>query len=283
MNIKGRVARYFSEDLPFFLVVPALLWELLFFCIPVFCLLAMSAVAHSYAHLAQFMYVKILVRSLVLALSVSVSALVIGYPVAYYLACKASRAIRTILLFFLMLPLWSNFLILMYAWYFVLEKHGLINTILIKLGLIKTPFAMLHTIGATGLVMMYCYLPFMILPIYVVLEKLDWTLIEASQDLGANMRQTFFKIIIPLSVPGILTGFLLVFVPAFGDFAIPMFIGGDKNMFVGNLIEYYFLVARNSSLGAAVTVVSCIVLVIVTLCLQWSVKKKFPDIDGGVE
>ncbi len=287
MNIFKRLKLRFLDDLPFFFIIPTILWEILFFCVPLICMVVISFIqnwdisifsgftlAH-YIKLFQPIYFKIIFRSLLLAISTSIFCLVFGYPLAYYLACKASRGVRNILLFFLILPFWTNFLILIYAWYFILEKHGLINDVLLSLGFIHTPFTILNTLMAVSIVMFYCYLPFMILPIYVVLEKLDWTLIEASQDLGASMRQTFFKVILPLSIPGILTGILLVLVPAFGEFAIPLFIGGDKYMLTGSLIEHYFLVARNSSMGAAVTVISCILLLCVMLLLRWNVSKRF--------
>lgn len=292
MNIFKRFKHYFFEDIPFFFSVPAIVWEVLFFCIPVASIVAISFIKNwdisifsgftlsHYSKLFQPIYLKIILRSFFLAIWTSFLCLVFGYPLAYYLACKASRSVRNILLFFLILPLWTNFLTLIYAWYFVLEKHGLINDILLSIGVITNPFILLHSLFAISIVLFYCYLPFMILPIYVVLEKLDWTLIDASQDLGANMRQTFFRVIFPLSIPGILTGILLVFVPAFGEFAIPLFIGGDKYMLAGSLIEHYFLVARNSSMGAAITCLSCLLLLGFTLFLQWSVKKKFPHIEG---
>lgn len=290
MNIFERIKNYFIEELPFFFAMPAVLWEILFFCIPLVCIIAISFIKDwdvsifsgftfkHYLQLFEPIYLKIIVRSFLLAIWTSFLCLMFGYPLAYYLACKASRTIRNTLLFFLILPFWTNFLILIYAWYFVLEKHGLINDVLMGIGIIKTPFIMLNTLFAISIVMFYCYLPFMILPIYVVLEKLDKTLIDASQDLGATMRQTFFKVILPLSIPGIITGVLLVFVPAFGEFAIPLFIGGDKYMLTGSLIEHYFLVARNSSMGAAVTCLSCLLLFGAIFFLQWSLKKKFPNI-----
>jgi len=292
MNIFKQCKQYFFEDLPFFFSMPAIVWEVIFFCIPIICIVGISFIKNwdvsafsgitlfHYIKLFQPIYLKIIVRSFLLAIWTSFLCLMFGYPLAYYLACKASQSIRNILLFFLILPLWTNFLTLIYAWYFVLEKHGLINDILLSLGLISAPLVMLHSLFAISIVTFYCYLPFMILPIYVILEKLDRTLVDASQDLGANMRQTFLRIIFPLSIPGVLTGFLLVFVPAFGEFAIPLFIGGDKYMFTGSLIEHYFLIARNSSMGAAVTSLSCLLVLVVTLFLRWSIKKKFSYIEG---
>jgi spermidine/putrescine transport system permease protein len=155
----------------------------------------------------------------------------------------------------------------------MLGKTGLLNMILLRLGVIAQPLNMLNTPGAVYLVMVYCYVPFMILPLYAVLEKIDIRFIEASMDLGANTWQTFIKVILPLSSPGISTGFLLVFIPVFGELVIPAVLGGGKQMYVSTLISYYFLTTRNLALGSAFTVVSSIVVLIVAFILYRWLKK----------
>jgi ABC-type spermidine/putrescine transport system permease subunit I len=185
------------------------------------------------------------------------------------------------MLFFLILPFWTNMLVQVYAWFAVLEHQGFLNLLLLKIGLIAEPLTLLNNRFAVYMVMVYYYLPFMILPIYAVLEKLDGSLIEASRDLGATQKQTFMRVILPLSMSGVMTGFFLVFVPAFGEFVIPGLMGGNKLMYVGSLISYYYLVARNEPLGAAFTVVSCLVLIIAAL-LIYAVFSRFITRDKGL-
>lgn len=270
MNRLNDIKRTFSEQSSFFKAVPALVWQLLFFYIPV-CFVATLSILDTqtwsftldhYRHLNNSLYAIVIIRSLFLALGTVLLCLMVGYPIAYYLALRVKR-FRTLLFFFLVIPFWTNLLVLAYAWFFLLDRDGLINSVLIKLGIISIPLTLLNTTFATFLVMFYCYLPFMIMPLYSTLEKFDPTLIEASKDLGATHWQTFFNIILPLSLPGIKTGFLVVFIPAFGEFAIPYLVGGDRQMYVGSLITHLFLVADKVYEGAAFTILSCGVLLII--------------------
>ena len=208
-----------------------------------------------------------------MALFTALSCLAIAYPVAYFLALRVKRY-KNFLLFLFTLPFWTNFLVLVYAWFFLLEYNGLINTLLMKVGFISQPLHMANSFFAIGIVMVYCYVPFMLMPLYAVLEKFDPRLIESSFDLGANSWQTFKKVVLPASLPGIRTGFFLVFVPSFGEFAIPALLGGSKYMFVGSLISYYFLMARNIYLGAAFTVLSAVVLALVSFGIYLVLKRK---------
>jgi ABC-type spermidine/putrescine transport system permease subunit I len=154
----------------------------------------------------------------------------------------------------------------------VLDHNGLINVVLLKLGIISEPLHIINNMKSIFVVMVYYYLPFMMMPLYSILEKIQHELLEASMDLGATHWQTFRRITIPLSMSGIKTGVFLVFVPAFGEFAIPSIIGGGQQMFVGSLISHYFLVARDSQLGAAFTVASGFVLMICALLFNWLCK-----------
>ena len=208
----------------------------------------------------------IIMRSLILATVTAIICLLIGYPVAYFLALYAGRW-RTTLLFLLTLPFWTNFLTQAYAWFFILEKQGVVNSMLMRLHIISEPLMLVYNRFAVLCVMVYCFLPFMILPIYSVLQKLDWRLLEASQDLGASRWQTFMRITLPLSHSGIRTGLMLVFIPACGEFVIPMIMGGSRYMYVGSAITHYVLNARNEQMGAAFTVVSALALFTVLGCV----------------
>lgn len=256
-----RLRSYFWSEGSFFWTLPALVWQFLFLGIPFLMVIGMSFMAlANYTELLTPVYGIIILRSLLLALSTAIFCLVIGYPVSYYLAFYARW--KNPLLFLLILPFWTNILVQVYAWFFILEKEGVINNVLRSLGIIKEPLMLLNSIFAIALVMLYCFLPFMILPIYTVLEKMDRTLIEASQDLGATRFETWRNVILPLSMPGIRTGFFLVFVPAFGEFVIPLLMGGDKFFFVGGLISYKVLITRDWPVAAAFTVIACLVLLI---------------------
>jgi spermidine/putrescine transport system permease protein len=269
----------FLTNLSFFLSVPALLWQAIFLYIPLIIIIGYSITGFSdsswmphftlthYQTIFNVPIIGILVRSILLAVSTATLCLFIAYPLVYFLIFYAQRW-RRFLLFLLILPFWTNLLVLVYAWFFVLEHNGLINTLLLKIGIISEPLQLAHSISAVFVVMVYCYLPFMIMPLYTVLEKLELRLLEASADLGATPWQTFVRVTLPLSLPGIKTGFLLVLVPAFGEFAIPALLGGSKTMMVGTLIYYYFLIARDNGLGAAFTIISGIVLILLVFVIH---------------
>ena len=155
-----------------------------------------------------------------------------------------------------------------YAWFALLEYNGLLNRVLMHLGIVNQPLVMLNTSWSVYLIMFYCYVPFMVMPLYSVLEKLNVQLLEASADLGASSWKTFVTITLPLSMSGIKTGFFLVFVPSFGEFVIPTLAGGGKNMYVGSLISHYFLAMHDKFVGSAFTVVSGLVLIVAVILLH---------------
>jgi len=275
MAFHALVTRYGS----FALAVPALIWQVCFLYLPVIFVLSDSFLSGSgslwqrlsvehYAVIVDSLHARVMVRSLVQALVVACSCLLIGYPVTYLCALKARR-LKSIFLFLLMLPFWTNILVHIYAWFFVLERNGLINSILMRLGIIHEPIAFLYTNAAVTLVMIYSYLPFMVLPLLSALEKFNTTLIEASLDLGATPTSTFFNITLPLTMPAVRTGFFLVFVPVFGEYAIPTLVGGGKSLNVGSMISAYYLEARNPALGSAFTVVSSMVILVVVWLLYY--------------
>ena len=281
MNYSKGLRGFVSRSLPLFYSLPALLWQVLFLCVPLAIIIYFSFTYQAdiytltlapYKSVFNSIHFKVIIRSLIMALGTAGICLLMAYPVAYFLALRVSDRWKNILLFFVTLPMWTNFLVQIYAWFFLLERSGLVNKALLNTGLISESLHLSNNMFAVFLVMIYCYLPFMVMPLYSVLSKLDTSLLEASSDLGATSWQTFMRVTLPLSLPGIRTGFLLVLVPAFGEFAIPALIGGSKYLMVGSLISYYFLIARNTALGAAFTCLSGAVLFIVAGLFYWYFK-----------
>ena len=207
-------------------------------------------------------YLPIFLRSIWLSLFASLICLIIGYPVAYFIAqCKPLT--QRFLEMLIMLPMCMSFLLRTLAWVGMLEDTGIINTLLQHIGI--SPLPLIRTNGAVILGMVYNYLPFMILPIYSVIVKLDHSLIEAARDLGANSVQVFRRVILPLSLPGVLSGITMVFVPSVSTFAISKMLGGGTEMLLGDLIEQQYMGgAYNPYLGAAI---SLVMMVIVVICM----------------
>lgn len=269
LNLIEHITKEIKKQTSFFFAAPAVLCALCMLCVPVIALYYRSFFnEHSvgfnfanYAHFYDLLYVKVIGRSLFFAISTTIGTLSFGYPVAYFIAFYSKKS-KFLFIFLLTLPFWTNIIVQVYAWFFILEKQGLLNTLLLHLGIIKTPIEMLYSTFSILLVMIYCYLPFMIIPLYNALEKIDHKLLEASRDLGATHWITLKKIIIPLSAYGIRTGVLLVFVPSFGEFVIPALIGGSKSVSVGSLISFYYIEMYNEPLGAAFTIIASIVLII---------------------
>lgn len=214
-------------------------------------------------------YANIFVRSIWLALIATAICLVLAYPVAFILSRMEKHKQGTMLMI-VMLPMWMNFLLRTYAWMTLLGNNGIINHILGLVGL--GPYKLINTSGAVVLGMVYNYLPFMILPLYSVMEKIDKSVIEAATDLGCNQRRVLFKVIVPLSLPGITSGITMVFVPAISTFIISRMLGGGSNLLIGDLIEMQFLGnSYNPHLGAAISLVlMVIILVIMTVMNQFS-------------
>jgi len=198
-------------------------------------------------------HVVIFWRSVKLALLATVGALVLGFPTAYFIATRSERA-RDVWLFLITIPFWTNLLIRTLAVLQVIRNEGVINTLLIKLGIIEAPIQILFTDTAITLGMVYVYLPFMVLPIYASLEKLDFRLVEAAYDLYASRVQVLRRIIFPLVKPGVIAGSILVFIPAISAYVTPSVLGGGKNMMVANLIELQFGQGRNVPLGSALSI-----------------------------
>ena len=215
-------------------------------------------------------YSSVFARSLLLAAEATVICLVLAFPVGYFLSrLRASK--QHIMLMLVMLPMWMNFLLRTYAWMSLLENNGIINT---GLG----PFRMINTAGAVVLGMVYNYLPFMILPLYTAMTKIDNSIIEAAQDLGASTLGTFTKVLLPLSGPGIATGITMVFVPSVSTFIISRMLGGGSNLLIGDLIELQFLGnSYNFNMGSAM---SLVLMVIVLLCMSFTSSFDEQEMEG---
>lgn len=210
-------------------------------------------------------YAGVFVRSILLAAIATVICLVIAYPLSFMLSrLRASK--QRIMLMLVMLPMWMNFLLRTYAWMTLLERNGIINRVLGVFGI--GPFEMINTSGAVVLGMVYNYLPYMILPLYTIMVKIDDSIIEAAQDLGAGRISVLSKVLIPLSMPGITTGITMVFVPSISTFIISRMLGGGSNLLIGDLIELQFLGnSYNYNLGSAM---SLVLMVIVLLCMSFT-------------
>ena len=223
-------------------------------------------------------YTEVFLRSFKLAIIATVICLLIGYPVSYLMSREGASFQRTAMVL-IMLPMWMNFLLRTYSWMTILENNGLLNQLFQKIGLISLYnhifgtnleyFSMMNTQGAVVLGMVYNYLPYMILPLYTAMTKIDNSVVEAAQDLGANMFQILGRVLIPLSKPGIATGITMVFVPSVSTFAISRMLGGGTELLLGDLIERQFLGgAYNPQLGAAISLVMMIIVLVCMLVMN---------------
>jgi spermidine/putrescine transport system permease protein len=218
--------------------------------------------AESYRRLFDPLYLTILWRSFAMALASTVLCLLLAFPAALFIS-RAPRH-KNLYLQLVMLPFWTSFLVRTYAWIFLLRDTGLFNTMLLWLGIIHSPLPLLYNDGAVLLGLVYGYLPFMVLPIYATLERLDPALVEAAADLGARPLATVWRIVVPLSRPGIVAGSVLVFIPCLGAYLTPDLLGGGRTVLVGNLVQNQFTTARDWPFGAAVSIA---LMALVTLVL----------------
>jgi spermidine/putrescine transport system permease protein len=220
------------------------------------------------------LYAQILWRSLTLAFNTTIIVIILAYPLAYFIARSRPKR-RNTYLFLVLIPLWTNFVIRVYAWMMLLRKEGVINLLLGSFAhLLHIPFEplnMLYTPGAVLVGMVYEFLPFMILPIYTSLEKIDNSLFEAAADLGANAFRTFLRVTLPLSLPGVVAGTILVFIPVMGTFIVSDILGGRQVVLIGNLIQRQFLDARDPAFGSAAS----LLLMVLTLIVTFFYTRKF--------
>ena len=251
---------------PWFAVTPMMGWLLLFVIVPTLMLVVVSFCERdslgrvvytfsfeNYLRAFDWKWLKILGISIWYAFLTTVICLILGYPVAYFIG-RSSERVRGLLIMLVMIPFWTSFLIRTYAWISILSQEGLLNAALQGAGLISAPIGFMYTPFAVVLGLVYNFLPFMILPIYTSVEKLDGSLIEAAYDLGARPARVFARVVLPLTQPGIAAGILLVFVPAIAMFAITTLMGGGTNPTIGEVIQNQFTKARNQPFGAALGV-----------------------------
>lgn len=260
-----------------------MLWLVIFLVIPLLLIVVISFATRGqygdvvytfsldkYRALLDRQYLGILLDSIWIAFLTMALTLVLGYPLAYFIARSGTRW-KSLFLFLVLVPFWTNFLIRIYAWMILLRSEGVIAGLMHALGLMQGVGAQLfsliqlYTPGAVLIGMVYEFLPFMILPLYTSLEKLDASLLEAAADLGARPWRAFLRVTLPLSLPGIVAGSILVFVPAMGMFVVPDLMGGAKTVLVGNLVRNQFLVARDWPLGSAASMVLMVLTLVITL------------------
>ena len=216
----------------------------------------------SYRYLVEdSLYLKAFVSSVTIAFFSTLLTLIFGYPLAYYIA-RASRLRQNIMLVLVILPFWTSFLLRIYAWVGFLGSRGPLNSLLMAAGIIDEPLRILHTDLAVYIGIVYTYLPFMVLPLYASLSRIETPLLEASADLGAGALTTFWKVIGPLSLPGVVAGSMLVFIPVVGEFVIPELLGGPQTLMIGKVVWGEFFANRDWPLAAAVTTVMILVLVL---------------------
>lgn len=274
---EGGAKRFLRRNLPLLTMVgPTVVWLLVFLLVPLIYVVGISVLSknayggvslpftlNGYLDMIQSDYVKIFVQSLILSFETTIICLALGYPFAFIIG-NAPKKWKPFLLLMIMLPFWINSMIRIYGWITILRSQGILNNLLVTLGIVQKPVDFLYTDGAVLFGMVYDLLPFTILPIYTSVEKLDHSLVEAAQDLGANKTHTFLRVILPQTMPGIFAGSIQTFIPSLGLFYISDMMGGAKTMYIGNLVKNQFLSARNWPLGAALA----LVLIAITLVLM---------------
>ncbi len=273
------------------LVIPYVIWMAIFVVAPLILVViyAFTSKAGGFT-LENFRgmgtYAKVFGQSFLLAIVATVICLLVGYPLAYWMSREGER-FRKVAMLLIMLPMWMNFLLRTYAWMSLLENTGILNSLLNALGVFRlinavfgtdlSYFPMINTSGAVVLGMVYNYLPFMILPIFSVIEKIDLRVIEAAQDLGANTATVFRRVIFPLSMPGVISGITMVFIPSVSTFVISQLLGGGMTMMLGDLIQTQFLGnAYNPYLGSAISLVMMVIVLI-----SMAIMNRFGDGEEG--
>ena len=266
--------------------IPLMVWSIIFILIPIVYLFFMSFMTKgalggvkyvptlvNYIDILEPVYFKIVKSSIVVAGSTTIITILLGYPLAYYIASREKK-ISGILLFLVMIPFWANSLVIIYSFVILFNNTGIINNFLINIGIIDKPIQLIYNDFAVIVGMVYMILPFGVMPMYSSIEKLDKSLIEASRDLGANSAQTFFRVILPLTKPGIFAAVILVFIPSIGYYMITDMLGGGITMMIGNLIYNQFTVARNWPFGSALSIILALAIIILM-----SIYSKFGDLD----
>ena len=273
------------------LLAPVTIWLGLFFLVPLLLILAYSFGTSgiyggitlgfnpgNYLKVFDPLYLEIIGRTFFIAALNTLLCLALGYPLAYFIVFKGRRW-RNALVLLVMVPFWTSLLIRAYAWVVILGGNGVANRTLQFLGITDEPLTLIFTPEAVLMGMVYSYLPFMVLPLYAALEKFDTRLKEAAQDLGASRWHTFWKVTFPLSMPGLIAGSILVFIPSAGEFVIPDLLGGSRTMMTGNLIQNQFLQARDWAFGSALSVMLAVLLL---GAIMFYVRRVGTDKLGGI-
>ena len=258
----------------FLLALPGLFWLVVFFLVPLVFVLVSSfftrgtggqpvapATLENYTRTFDVFW-PVIWRTLYFSFLTTLLCLLLGFPVAFFISTRPNARTRQFLLFLILLPFWTNFLVRTYALQTILGREGPLNALFLSLGVIQEPLTMLNTQFAVMLGLVYGFVPFMVLPIYAAAERLDFRYVEAAGDLGANDVQTFWRVIVPLTMPGIVAGSVLVFIPAIGSFVTPDLLGGTRGLMIGNLIQGQFRGRGNIPLGSAISVVLMLVVMV---------------------
>jgi spermidine/putrescine transport system permease protein len=259
------------------LILPSLFWLVIFFSLPLIIVFVYSFLKRgpygqlvwefnlgNYARFLDPLYLKIFVRSFKIAGITTVVCFLLGYPMAYWIATRPAKWRNTLLLL-LMVPFWTNFLVRTYAWVLILRDTGLINQALMGLGLISEPLPIFGTDLAIIIGLVYGWFPDMVLPCYAAIERLDFSLVEAAQDLYANEVRSFARVIFPLTLPGVVAGSILVFIPSLGAYVTPDLLGGAKSVMIGNVIQSQFLSVRDYPFGSAFSFALMAMMLVATL------------------
>lgn len=290
----------------FLIIVPPLLWMAFLILMPMLIVLAISFSEYAtttppyklffrYNHqlneyyfrpiienykifFEDFIYLKSVLNSLKFALSTTILTLFFGYPIALGIA-NSSNPSKNLLLTLIILPFWTSLIIRVYAWKTILGHHGIINNLLINLHLINEPIQFLQTEIAVIIGLVYCYLPFMIFPLFVAIERIDKTLIEAAQDLGYSPFKSFLKVTLPLSKPGIIAGCMLVFIPVIGEFVVPDLLGGGKIINIGKIIWLEFFQNKDWPIASAITIILTLTFIIPLIIIQKFINDREEDED----
>jgi spermidine/putrescine transport system permease protein len=249
------------------MALPAALWLFLFFLLPLGIVFVVSFMSRggggtivmplTLEHYDRIFGVfrPVIIDSIIIALVTTVICFIVGYPLAFYISTRQTKTAQNIALFLVILPFWTNFLVRTYAWRIILGNDGVINSLLLGWGIREEPLQMLNTDFAVLVGLVYGFLPFMVLPIYASIERFDFRLVEAGHDLGANDWIAFWRIVFPLTLPGVVAGCILVLIPSIGAFVTPDLLGGTKGLMIGNLIQGQFRGSGNWPLGSAASMV----------------------------
>ncbi len=247
--------------------LPAAIWLTIFFVLPLIIVLLVSFLTRGRGGIGDFpltlanyervfdVFIGVIQNSLWIALLTTIICLLVGYPLAFFISTRKDPRVSSFALFLIILPFWTNFLVRTYAMQTILGREGILNGLLLSAGLIGEPLQMLNSPEAVLVGLVYGFLPFMVLPIYASVERFDFRFVEAAHDLGANDITAFFRVVLPMTLPGVIAGFILVFIPTIGAFITPDLLGGTRGIMIGNLIQQQFRGSGNQPLGAALSIV----------------------------